>query len=268
MNIKEEILSGGALNQVVKIGNTVHRHIKGHPMLHSYLQFLEIVGMTGVPRFLGLDEQGREILTYLPGKTMGPDYPHYHQCLHSDETIIDMARFMRKLHDISAGFLPKAIEAGWENPYNPYEEYETICHGDASIWNFVFVDDRLAGLFDFDQAFPGKRVWDLTSTVFSAVGLGGHVYNSELKIHEEYNPSKHVGERKRKIKLFFDTYGIQCPVNFTQLMIQRIQEDCCDGLLRRAEAGDESSIRCVKRGFVEHHRKIMSHIKEYGHEWV
>lgn len=268
MNLKEEILSGGALNQVVKIGNTVRRRIKGHPMLHSYLQFLESAGMSGVPRFIGLDEQGREILTYLPGKTMGPDYPHYHPCLHSDDTIVDMARFMRKLHDISADFLPKAIEAGWENPYNPREDYETICHGDAAIWNFVFVKDKLAGLFDFDQAYPGTRIWDLTTTVFSAVGLTYSVYIPELNTDVDYEPSKHAAERKRRIKLFFDAYGMECPPNFIDVCIQFTQKAVCDDMIKGAAAGDKNHIKCIKEGHLKHYQKIVSHMKEHGHEWV
>ena len=71
--MESEILSGGEQNQVEKIGDAVHRKIRGHLLLHTYLLYLEKEGMDGVPRFLGLDEQGREILTYLPGKTMGPD---------------------------------------------------------------------------------------------------------------------------------------------------------------------------------------------------
>lgn len=268
MSLKEEILSGGSLNQVVKMGNAVHRSVKGHPMLHSYLRFLETSGMTGVPRFLGLDEHGREILTYLPGKTMGPDYPHYHPCLHSDETIIDMARFMRKLHDISVGFLPKAIEAGWENPYNPHEDYETICHGDAAIWNFVFVEDKLAGLFDFDQAYPGTRVWDLTTTVFSVVGLTPFVYVPEHETFISYDSSKHAIERKRKIKLFFDAYGMECPNNFIDECIRFTQIAVCDDMVKGAAAGDKNHIKCIKEGQLEHYQNIVAHMKEYGHEWV
>lgn len=84
---KEEFL-GGTLNKVVKIGDTVHRQVKGGPILHSYLQFLEKAGMDGVPRFLGLDEQGREILTYLPGKTQENGIPLGHPLLGSEETIL------------------------------------------------------------------------------------------------------------------------------------------------------------------------------------
>jgi len=209
-----------------------------------------------VPRFLGLDETGREILTYLPGKTMGPDYPPDHPCLHSDDALRDMARFMRRLHDVSVGFLPTAVENGWKNPYFPHETPETMCHGDAAIWNFVFVEDRLAGMFDFDQAYPGTRAWDLTSTVFSAVGL----------VPYDYVPHLHAADRRRRIQLFFEAYGMDCPPNFLELLIIRHQ-NVCDEMEAGAAAGDDNSKRMIDGGALGHYRRVVSHMKEHGHEW-
>jgi hypothetical protein len=252
----EKTLTGGSMNRVVKINNTVHRMVHGHPLLHSYLLYLEEVGMPGVPRYLGLDEKGREILTYLPGKTMGPDYPSDHPCMHSDEALCDMALFLRKLHDLSAGFLPTALEYGWKNPVFPNETPETICHGDAAIWNFVFVDERPAGIFDFDQACPGRRAWDVTSTVFSAVGL----------VPYAYEPSAHAADRKRRIRLFFDAYGMECPPDFLKLLVLRIQS-FYDELSTEAAAGSESANKMIAGGALKHYQRVVAHMKADGHAW-
>ena len=131
MNNDTKVLKGGSTNRVEHIGDTVHRKNMEHPLLHNYLLFLERVGMPGVPRFLGIDDDGREILSYVPGKTMGPDYPHDHSVLHCDKNIVAMARFMRLLHDKSIAFLPTAIEAGWANPFFPEGPFEVMCHGDG-----------------------------------------------------------------------------------------------------------------------------------------
>ena len=243
MSFDEKIL-GGTMNQVVKIGDTVRRQIKGNPMLHSYLQYLDKAGMTGVPRFLGIDEQGREILTYVPGKTAESDDLFSHPCLHSDHAICEMARFMRRLHDVSAGFLPAAINGGWINPQLPGVTYETICHGDAAIWNFSLVNDEITGMFDFDQACPGTRVWDLTLTLFSAV----------LPSCYDYNPVKHTDDTRRRIKLFFDTYGIDCPVDIIVQTADRIQIWC-----------DEE----VARGEVStHYQNVVAYLRAHIHDWV
>ena len=239
----EKFLPGGCENQVEKVGETVHRAVKGHPMLHEYLLYLEKEGMPGVPRFLGLDEQGREILTYLPGKTMGRDFDHTHPCLGSDDMVVDSARFLRKLHDISVGFVQTAIENGWENPYFPDGEHEIICHGDAGIWNFVFVDDRLTGLFDFDQAYPGTRFWDVASPLFCY-----------LPSCYGYEPtSENIAGGKRRLRLFFDAYGMDYPTDIIEIIIRRIQTFLSP---EEAESGEG------------HYSNYINHFKAHGHEWL
>lgn len=235
---------GGTMNRVEQIGDTVHRIVKGGPILHAYLLFLEAEGMPGVPRFLGLDEQGREILTYLPGKTqegVGEKLLH-HPCLHSDETLVEAARILRKLHDISVKFLPYALAQGWNNGAYPQHEPETICHNDAASWNFVFVDYRPAGIFDFDTACAGSRRWDLTTTVFSFIPL----------IPYGYIPSEHAAERKRRIRMFFDAYGMAIPSDFMNLVHLRMLD-----FVKHSE------------GFgLDHYRRVACHIREHGSEWI
>jgi len=256
--METEILSGGSMNQVVKISDNIHKTTKGNPMVREYLRYLEGKGVAGVPRFLGLDSQGREILTYLPGKTMGPDYHASDPCLHSDQAVCDMARFMRKLHDVSEGFLERALEAGWLNPYFPSGPYETICHGDAAIWNFVFVNDRVSGLFDFDQAYPGTRHWDLASTI--AMSAFPFYYN--------YDPATQDDKAKNQIKLFFDAYGMPCPANLMDIVIDRIQRDFCDDTVARAAAGDKECAAMLERGDYEHYQRFVAHVKKHGQKWM
>jgi hypothetical protein len=44
--------------------------------VHALLRHLEDVGFDDAPRALGFDNQGREMLTYLPGDTVGDRTPH------------------------------------------------------------------------------------------------------------------------------------------------------------------------------------------------
>ena len=262
MTMQKEKNLGGTLNQVVQIGNTVHRRILGGTTLHSYLQYLEKSGMDGVPRFLGLDELGREILSYLPGKTQGNGIPLGHACLASDQTIVDAARFMRKLHDVSAGFVCEALKQNWINPDYPHENCDTICHNEAAVWNFVFNDERITGLIDFDQASAGTRIWDLTMSVYGTVHLLPWVSG------ESYEASKHAAERKRKVKLYFDSYGMDCPPYFMELVYQRIKIGICDELKKGVAAGDETALRQVKQGSLAHYKKVAAFIKERGQDWI
>ena len=69
--VKEHILSGGrTTTEIVRIGNTVRRPI-GHnsEFTHTLLKLLERKRFDYSPRFLGIDEKGREILTFIKGST-------------------------------------------------------------------------------------------------------------------------------------------------------------------------------------------------------
>jgi hypothetical protein len=61
----EEMLSGGTLTAVVRLGDTVRRTANvWSPSVHALLRHLEEKGFPGAPRFLGIDSQGRENSTW------------------------------------------------------------------------------------------------------------------------------------------------------------------------------------------------------------
>ena len=65
---RQEIpLLGGRLTpSIVRVENTVRRPPKGNAaFVHDLLLWLEDQGFSFAPRFLDMDEQGREILSYL-----------------------------------------------------------------------------------------------------------------------------------------------------------------------------------------------------------
>ena len=75
---REVPLAGGMANegQVVRVGDTVRRPQRSwSPATHALLRHLEAVGFEGAPRFLGIDEHGREVLSYVPGAAVLPPYP-------------------------------------------------------------------------------------------------------------------------------------------------------------------------------------------------
>ncbi|MDD4797730.1 MAG: phosphotransferase, partial [Eubacteriales bacterium] len=245
-----------------RTGDTVRRQVKGGPMVHAYLLYLEEAGMAGVPRFRGLDEQGREILTYLPGQTQGHGLPLGHPWLLSEESIAGAAVFLRRLHDVSAGFLPEALARGWFNPTHPHEPCDTICHNDAAIWNFVFTDGEITGLIDFDQACAGQRIWDVAWSVYGTAHL--HPWAAA----EKYAPSRHAAFYKRRIRLYFDAYGLPCPPDFIDIVCRRIRIGVCDDLKNGAARGDETSLRLIQQGALAHYEKVAAFIQAYGHDWI
>ena len=74
----ETLLLGGTANRglVVRVGDTVRRPLRASSTAtHALLKHLEQVGFTGAPTFLGIDSQGREVLSFLRGETVTAPYP-------------------------------------------------------------------------------------------------------------------------------------------------------------------------------------------------
>ena len=66
----EEKLSGGRVTaSVVKVGDTVHRTpCANSAFVRRALGYLSGKGADFAPRYLGADEQGREVFSFMPGQ--------------------------------------------------------------------------------------------------------------------------------------------------------------------------------------------------------
>ena len=99
--MSETVLEGGDLNVVVRVGDTVRRPVgEWSPAVHALLRHFETVGFDGAPRFLGIDEQGREILSFVEGDAALAPIPG------SDEALVELGRLLRRMHEATAGFEP------------------------------------------------------------------------------------------------------------------------------------------------------------------
>ncbi|MBL1705059.1 aminoglycoside phosphotransferase, partial [Klebsiella pneumoniae] len=66
---KEEKLTGGNVPNVYRSENTVRRELKqGSAKIHTLLHHLENKGFHYAPKFLGIDEKDREILSFIEGE--------------------------------------------------------------------------------------------------------------------------------------------------------------------------------------------------------
>lgn len=87
MTMSERPLEGGNAGGAVRVGDTVRRPAgPWTPAVHSLLQHLDRVGFEQAPRTLGLDDQGREVLSFLPGHTIGNRRP-WPAWVHSDDAL-------------------------------------------------------------------------------------------------------------------------------------------------------------------------------------
>lgn len=192
----EVLLPGGLTNAglVSRVGQTVRRPRRPtSPSTWALFDHLKRVGFDGAPRFLGVDDRGREILSFIPGEAVLEPYPDWAL---TDEALISVAQLLRRYHDAAASFDP----AGWSWPeFVPAEFRERlISHNDPNLDNVVFASGIAVGLIDFDLAGPGSAVWDVTC----AARLWAPLRD------ERDTPEAVRGRTLERLRIFVDAYGL------------------------------------------------------------
>ena len=154
------------MTPVVRVGDTVRRAAgPWTPTIHALLRHVRAAGFEAVPEPLGIDEQGREILSLLPGRVA--TYP-LDEFVLAERTLARAARTLRAYHDAMLGFVAHP-EAAWQWP--AHEPAEVICHNDFAPYNLMVEGEDLTGVIDFDLASPGPRVLDMGYAAYRFVPL-------------------------------------------------------------------------------------------------
>jgi Ser/Thr protein kinase RdoA (MazF antagonist) len=193
----EQPLAGGVSNSglVVRIGDTVHRpQTSRSPSVHALLQHLERVGFDGAPRYLGQDDQGREVLSYVEGRVAAKE-PHDQWAL-TDDALASVARLLRRFHDAARSFDPSGQQ--WPTDVPVRFRDGLVSHNDVNLDNVVFRGDEAVALIDFDLASPGSAVWD--------VALAARLW-VPLRADADVADVRH-GQREHRLRLFVDAYGL------------------------------------------------------------
>jgi Ser/Thr protein kinase RdoA (MazF antagonist) len=137
---------------VVRVGDTVRRPTNANSeYVHGLLLHLDRCGFEGAPRFLGIDPQGREILTYIDGFA-----PPHNGFRLTEAAVRAGARLVRDVHDLTQG---TSFAAG----------SEIACHRNLSQPNFVFRDMIPIAIIDWDSTRPGTRVANLGDFLWAFV---------------------------------------------------------------------------------------------------
>jgi hypothetical protein len=174
-------LPGGRTTRgVVRIGAAIRRPRRlTTPFVVSLLRHLERAGFDAAPRFLGVDESERIILSFIEGDV--PEDIGWHQ----DAVLTEAARLIRRYHDATAALM--------DSPAARSANLEVVCHNDLSPCNAVFRDGLPAALIDFDAAAPGTRLHDLGYAAWLWLDLG----NEDIDVETQ----------RRRLRLFTQAYG-------------------------------------------------------------
>ncbi len=244
---KEIPLSGGNITGVVRIGKTVHRASgPWSAAVHGLLQYLEVRGFEGAPRFLGFDQQGREILSFIEGEV--GNYP-LQSYMWSDENVREVALFLRRYHDATTGYIA-SNGAAWQSEYPDLHKHEVICHNDFAPYNMVYRVGKPQALIDWDMAGPGPRVWDIAYAVYRFIPLS---YTQDMQVLGLTAPMIQA----RRLRLFCQAYGLTPPYEEILDTVERRLEALCTLLLERAH--DPVYRKMIDEGHVNYYqREIVS----------
>ncbi len=229
-------LPGGFTTGAVLIGDVVHKPAAPWTStVHALLRHLEDVGFDDAPRALGFDDQGREMLTYLPGDTVGDREP-WPAWVWSDTTLIQVGRWLRRLHDATASFVPPADETWFIG--GTTQPGSIVGHQDAAPYNAVMDGDQLVGFCDWDIAAPSSREFDLALSALWWVPLCPRSAVEPLGFHD-------FEDRSRRLHLLLDSYGYDADrQEFSGVVVHRARRQAA-AIREMADSGDLAATRLL-----------------------
>ena len=242
MSEREEPLEGGNLSVVVRVGETVRRPTgPWTPAVHALLDHLEAKGFPGSPRARGLDEQGREILTFLPGDTIGVSHP-WPGWSWTDETLDGIARLLRSYHDAVRDFVPPA-DGHWRLTDRALRPGEIICHNDVAPYNLVRRANGDVSLIDWDIAGPGPPEDDVAFMACAFVPLHPDAECRNLGVPTSI-------DRFGRLRRLADGYGLTAREGFVDHMLGRLTASI-DRITNAAASGDPAFQQLIANGRLE-----------------
>jgi hypothetical protein len=245
MSEHEEQLVGGIANlgKVVRVGDTVRR--PASPFTSSIIAMLEHlrdVGFEGAPAPLGLDEQGREVLSFIPGDVPIPPFPAWSM---SDATLASVVRLQRRFHAAVADFDPAPYR--WSDDLADPRGGPVMCHNDICPENVVFRDGEAVAILDWDFAAPGRARWDLAAVM----SMWGPVHDPSDPV-----PGMEGLDPFTRARVIADAYGMDDRerAGVPDVFVDRLSISLVE---RRAAAGEQAFVEMLERqgGLGRAHRR-------------
>jgi aminoglycoside phosphotransferase (APT) family kinase protein len=203
----EALIGDGVTPGIVRIGDTVRRPVRPFTAtIQAYLAHLHQAGFAAAPVPLGVDEQGREVLSYVPGDVPREPLPPETA---GDDVLVALAKLIRRLHEASAGWTPPPDAVWFGLPGSgtvaaaasppPDGEPELVSHRDYCPGNVVFRNGLPAALIDFDLAKPTTRLYDMVNALW---------WWAPLRDPRDLGPAFAGADIPRRVAVFADAYGM------------------------------------------------------------
>lgn len=201
---EEQVLAEGGVTRVLRVRDTVRRPVRPFTAtVQAFLSHLWAEGLDFVPEPLGYDEQGREVLRFVPGDVPVEPLPAWAT---TETALVELAHLIRRLHDAAAGWNPPPDAVWGSIPGVPpdelpplFHEPELVSHQDYCPGNVVFRARVPRALIDFDLARPTTRVADCVNAMYWWVPL----------LHPiDRPPSLATADAAHRVRVFADAYGM------------------------------------------------------------
>lgn len=224
---EEKLTGGNTAESVLRVGETVRKPVtRATPAVHSFLRHLHASGLLSSPQALGMDEEGRQVLEFVPG-------PMWNDSPRGRDDLYRVGMMIRALHTAAASFAP-FDGAEWDAHSKPTGN-ELVCHNDLAPWNLVCAPERWV-FIDWDASAPSTPLWDLA---WSAISFPAFVPECNL---EDVTPA---------MSALLDGYGLE-PERYEELiglMVTRARDECAF-IVEGAEAKQQPWERLHRE---EHH---------------
>jgi hypothetical protein len=248
-------LTGGTLSSVVRVGDTVRRPVRPWtPTIHAVLRHIRDRGFELAPEPLGVDETGREMVSYIPGATVGWSLP-WPDWIRDEDLLAAIGVATARYHRAVADFRP-AVPVPWQSGPAALQPSELVCHHDLAPYNVVAVNGKLRGIIDWDLAGPGTAVSDLAFVAWQWVPLQGPFVTRFLGW-------THPPNRPRRLRLLLDAYGLDDRTGFIDAVVARVRYNRSI-MIRRAAEGDQAYQALVDGGHVAGMDGALSYLAEHG----
>ncbi len=224
-----EHLPGGS-GGVWRVGRTVRRPTgPWTPAVHELLGWLADEGLGGIPHVSGIDEDGREIVSYIEGRGVPVDGE-----VVLDDVLVEAVAWLRDFHDIVDGFRPdgpRVWRQGGEEPIELADD-QIICHNDTGAYNWIIQSGHFVAMIDWDLAGPGERIDDLAFLCWTAIPLYREI------------PVEDVA---RRLDLVVDTYAEWGPMTLLDAVVARMTT-ATERIAAGIERGDPGMLNLATKG--------------------
>ena len=227
-----------SLRVLARSGSTVVRRTGWwSPAVQRLLVHLERIGFPESVRFLGVDRDGNELLSYIEGVSGLEAW----RAVIPEAGLREYARLIRRYHDAVAGYEPDP-DAEWMTARGGPRPGEVLTHGDVGPWNTVWRGERVVGLLDWDQAAPRPALHDVAYAL---------EYTAPFRSDEDAMAD--IGfeappDRRARIRLLAEAYGLASTDGLVDAVIAE-QEETLRLTLALAARGLQPHAQWVAEGF-------------------